>query len=253
MRLSVRVDDSALFEAVDALLPPDWQACDDGEVAARFAIGRVGDGYDVMQDETPIAHDARLPVALQVLDSQMRLVIATHAPNVAFVHAGAVAVGGRAIVLPGRSFAGKTTLVAELIRRGATYLSDEYAVLDERGRVHPYPKALSIRALGDATRSRGSTETQAAELGAATASDAVPLGFIVAASYRPGARWAPETRSQAQGALVLLSNAFAARDDPGRVLRIVRRAATGAVVLEGDRGEATIVADDLIRRAAGVH
>jgi hypothetical protein len=34
------------------------------------------------------------------------------------------------------SYSGKTTLVSELIRAGATYYSDEYAVIDERGRVH---------------------------------------------------------------------------------------------------------------------
>ena len=38
---------------------------------------------------------------------------------------------GRAIVIPGRTFSGKSTLVAELVRAGATYYSDEYAVEDE--------------------------------------------------------------------------------------------------------------------------
>ena len=35
--------------------------------------------------------------------------------------------------------------MAELLRAGATYYSDEFAVFDARGRVHPYPKPLSIR------------------------------------------------------------------------------------------------------------
>jgi hypothetical protein len=30
--------------------------------------------------------------------------------------------------------------VAELVRAGATYYSDEFAVLDSRGRVHPFPR-----------------------------------------------------------------------------------------------------------------
>ena len=63
-----------------------------------------------------------------------------------FVHAGVVAVDGRALLLPGGSFTGKTTLVAALLRAGAQYGSDEYAVLDEAGLVLPaYPRPLSIR------------------------------------------------------------------------------------------------------------
>src|SRR5690348_5169542 len=62
-----------------------------------------------------------------------------------FVHAGVVAWKGQAILLPGKSYSGKSTLVAELVRAGATYYSDEYAVLDRRGRVHPYPRPLTLR------------------------------------------------------------------------------------------------------------
>ena len=48
-------------------------------------------------------------------------------------------------MLPAPSFGGKTTLVAALVRAGAIYYSDEFAVLDEQGFVHPYAKPLSIR------------------------------------------------------------------------------------------------------------
>src|ERR671929_229610 len=65
-------------------------------------------------------------------------------------HAGVVGWQGRAILIPGRSFSGKSTLVAALVRAGATYYSDEFAVLDERGRVHPFPKKLSMRLEGSA-------------------------------------------------------------------------------------------------------
>ena len=32
-----------------------------------------------------------------------------------------------------------------LLRAGATYYSDEYALLDESGRVHPFARKLSLR------------------------------------------------------------------------------------------------------------
>ncbi len=47
-----------------------------------------------------------------------------------FVHAGVVALQGRGMILVGESGAGKTSTVAALLRRGATYLSDEVALLD---------------------------------------------------------------------------------------------------------------------------
>lgn len=47
-----------------------------------------------------------------------------------FVHAGVVALEGRGMILVGESGSGKTSTVAALLRRGATYLSDEVALLD---------------------------------------------------------------------------------------------------------------------------
>jgi hypothetical protein len=64
--------------------------------------------------------------------------VAEHAPDHLFVHAGVVGWEGRAIVMPGTSFAGKTTLVRAWLEAGATYYSDEFAVLDRAGRVHPF-------------------------------------------------------------------------------------------------------------------
>src|SRR5205814_290720 len=75
----------------------------------------------------------------------LRLFVAAQAKDRVFVHAGVVAARGGAIVIPGRTFTGKSTLVAALVEAGAAYYSDEYAVLDERGRVHPFAKPISIR------------------------------------------------------------------------------------------------------------
>ncbi len=62
-------------------------------------------------------------------------------------HAGAVAREGRGLVLAGESGHGKTTLVLELARRGWDFLSDELAALSRTdGRLHPFPRALRLRA-----------------------------------------------------------------------------------------------------------
>ena len=80
-----------------------------------------------------------------MLEMQLSTIIAIESRDFVAVHAGVVADGDRAIVMPGVSFSGKTTLVRALVEAGAVYYSDEYAMFDEAGRVHPYARQLSFR------------------------------------------------------------------------------------------------------------
>jgi hypothetical protein len=62
------------------------------------------------------------------------------------LHAAVVAIHGQALLFPGCSRAGKSTLAAGLVLSGYSYLSDEVAVIDgARLRVWPFPKPISIR------------------------------------------------------------------------------------------------------------
>ncbi len=61
------------------------------------------------------------------------------------LHAGAISGATGAAIFPGVSNAGKSTLVAGLVRSGYGYLSDEIAMLDpETFTVAPIPKALAF-------------------------------------------------------------------------------------------------------------
>jgi hypothetical protein len=61
------------------------------------------------------------------------------------VHASAAELDGGAIVLPGPMGAGKSTLVAALVRAGLGYLTDEVVALDPAtGVIAPYAKYLSL-------------------------------------------------------------------------------------------------------------
>jgi hypothetical protein len=252
VRVGVRIGDPKIVRAVREILPPTSRKCAYEELADEFSIEPHGDSYEVLHGNVPLTHGADLEVALRVLDSHLRIAVGTKAPDHVFVHAGAVAIGDRAILLPGASFAGKTTLVTELITLGATYLSDECAVLDADGLVLPYAKPLSIRPRDTEQASDPRPRrTNASSLGAVTGSRALTVGVIAAARYRPGAEWRPTTRTPAQGALLLMSGALATHDDPRRVMVAVRRAAAGAIVLEGERGDAGAAAADLIARASG--
>jgi hypothetical protein len=247
--IGVAVDDAALMGAVTATLPPGWAPAEPTADLTWFSLASSdGITYELSRDEAAIGQPLELDVAIALLDSQLRIEIARRASDWTFIHAGCVAVGERALVLPGLSFAGKTTLVKALIEQGATYLSDEYAPLDAEGRVHPYPKPLSIRPPG-AQRTAvpvATTETAAVALGAEVGERAVEVGLIAALRYVPGAPWDPEPLTPSQGALVLLSHSARVRDQPERALAAARDAARDAVSLEGSRGEVHEVAGILL-------
>jgi HprK-related kinase A len=62
------------------------------------------------------------------------------------LHAGVVAKQDSAVLLPGLSGAGKTTLSIALGYRGWRYLADEYALIDlNQGDVHPFPRPASLK------------------------------------------------------------------------------------------------------------
>jgi hypothetical protein len=63
------------------------------------------------------------------------------------IHAGVLRIGGRGLLLSGAAGQGKTTLTAALAANGATYFSDEVALLEERTLdVAPMPFAMTIKA-----------------------------------------------------------------------------------------------------------
>jgi hypothetical protein len=196
-------------------------------------------------DHERIARSADLEDVLEAFDSDLQLCVAEAARRRVFVHAGVVGWKGCAILVPGRSNTGKSTLVARLVQAGATYYSDEYAVLDIRGRVHPYPKPLSIREHGNGKRTKYPVEV----LGGAAGSRPLPVSLVVSAAYKPGARWRPRMVSAGKGMLLLLKNALAARREPERVLVALRQVVEEAEVLEGARGEAAEIVEGLLAAA----
>ncbi len=236
--------DAQHFPAVHDFLPPYARPLKHPPEHGRFAL--VKDDDDALLriecDGKSIAGPLELRLALGILDAELRMYIALNAPDYVFIHAGVVGVDDRAILLPGRSFAGKTTLVAALVQAGAEYWSDEYAVLDAEGHVHPYPKPLSVR-IDD---TRATEERPVESLGGKAGDRPLPVALIAFTSYRPDATWGLRPCTAGEGAVKLLEHSIAARSRPEQVLAAVRRAATNATVLEGDRGDAQQAAGALL-------
>lgn len=167
--------------------------------------------------------------------------VAERARRALFVHAGVVGWRGHAIVVPGRSMTGKSRLVTELVRRGATYYSDEFAVFDEEGRVLPYARQTVLRDAG-----------VAADLGARDAAAALPVGLIVATQFRAGAAWRPRELRGVRAVVPIIDNTILAQREARRMLRLAARLAPRVVTLQGPRPEATEVAPRLLEYLDGL-
>jgi hypothetical protein len=180
---------------------------------------------------------------LDLLRSRLEFRVATHAPSRLFVHAGVVEWRGQAIVLPGRSRSGKTTLVAALLRAGARYYSDEFAVLDADGQVHPWARPLRMRGPGLLPQFH-----PVEALGERAGQRSLPVGLIVVTAHRTGARWRPRPLSPGQALLALIRNTVIARAHPDLTIKILGRAVRGARALASRRDEADAVAPTLLSK-----
>jgi hypothetical protein len=136
VRAGVRVNVAGVLPRVLPLLPPGWKKSPRVIVQRLYSLV-VAQGCEsagmrrlhlLYADSMLVARDAALDQVLLALETDLHRYTAEATPDMTFLHAGVVGWQGRAFVLPGRSLSGKTTLVREMLRLGATYYSDEFAV-----------------------------------------------------------------------------------------------------------------------------
>ena len=236
VELRVCANSPELLARAEPFLPPGWRprAVRENQFPLAILEEKKAARYLVWKGSTCISEGQGLEYSLTMLESQIRGQVAIRAPERTFVHAGAVEHEGRAIIFPGVSFSGKTTLTEAFVRAGATYYSDEFAVLDNDGLVHPYPKPLSIRAGEQDLQTDHTIES----LNGVAGESAIPLGVLVVTSYDPGAEWSPRELSAGEAALAVLSHTVTAQTRPDEAIRAIGRAVENAVALESERGEA---------------
>jgi hypothetical protein len=252
LRVGIRANHPAVLTALGERLPPERTPAPTPTVDRLYSVivpppapaSPIRRFNHLYADAARLVRDPEPAPIYDALERDLKLYLAAAAPRRLFVHAGVVGWRGRAIVVPGRTFSGKSTLVAALVRAGATYYSDEYAVLDARGRVHPYATRLSLR------DGAGERRLTAAALGGETGRAALPVGLILMARYRAQGRFRPRPISAGQAVLALLGHTVAVRTRPRAAFSVLPRAVAGAVALRGVRGEADEVAAELLRRCA---
>jgi hypothetical protein len=216
--------------------------------ARRFALRRAQrkSGYEVFADEKLLEDAEALDDALILLGGRMMIHVAEHAPEYVFLHAGVVAWEHRALLLPGASYAGKSTLVAELVRAGATYYSDEFALLDSQGRVHPFTRDIRMRRPGAPDQ----VPLPLRQLDGRAATGPLPVSMVVFAEFAEHARWAPEAMTPGRAVLELLLHSTPVQRTPGRTLATLSAMMRHARAWRSQRGEAAVAARSLLAALA---
>ena len=244
--IAVTADPSAV-SALHGLAPLPSQSCDPATVRHRMSIRETDEGhfnvrYELRDGEVPaerdhsawLIGDADLDLAIGSLDAHVQSCIGLYAPDHAFVNAGVVAHGDRAILLPGGALTGKRTLVAELVRAGCTRYSDDYAVLDGEGLVHSY-----LRPALPGSLQLGQTNGHSPDPAGQPPLKPLTIGAIVLTTYWPGAEWNPRRLSRGEAVLALVSNAEPGSERPEDTFRAITGALkSDPVAFEGKRGEA---------------
>jgi hypothetical protein len=244
-RFGLRSNNPAFLDAAAAHLPLGWHPLPEAdaqpEAESVYRFHQNGDAekeYQLYYNEELITQTSHLPQLLTAFENHAELYTAYHAKDYLFIHAGVVAWQGQAILIPARSMSGKTSLTHALIRAGATYYSDEFALLDADGLVHPYPVPLSIRKGGALVGEKYPLE----KLGIQSGSLPLPVGLIVVTQYQRYARWQPKTLPASEAMLALMDNAVAARRNPEFSMPILKKVVSRAKAIQSKRGDAKRVA-----------
>lgn len=235
---------SEFIHKLKTALKYDYKNIDRTDVEYLFQLRNNKDNYfEIWQNGKPFHSSETLELILGHLDTKIRVTIAEYAVEKVFLHAGAVGWKGKAIVIPGKSFQGKTTLVAELVKKGAEYFSDEYAVLDEKGFVYPFPKMLSLRGIVDEFRQ---TDVHVETIGGRSSLKGLPVGMILITEYQSEAVWKPIELSMGKGVMELLPHTIPIRNNPEFSLNVLNKIVNRAIISKTQRGEAGVFAEIIL-------
>jgi hypothetical protein len=256
VKTTLQVTEPAALLPIKLRLPPGWREAKDsgGQPEYSLVVGneQAPAGLDrlhlLFRGVSLISAAYKLEPVLGALESELdRRVASLAAPERIFIQAGVVGWRGRAIVVCGGPQSGTSTLVAALLRAGALYYSDQYAVLDYEGRVHPYARPLWLCTGAQVNPVRYRPE----ELGARSGSQILEIGTVVFSSYRPGARPRLAALTPATASAEVMSNAVSDRLNAKAAQSAIGKALAGAWILKGIRGEAQELVNLLLRRPSG--
>jgi hypothetical protein len=244
---AVEWDDPRFDQSAGDLLLPIWAHDPDLVPDAVFRLVTDAAGETSVQSPAQELYTMLKDDVVETLERRLHLYLGANTRQVVFVHAGVVQWNGMAILFPGRSYAGKTTLIQALVLAGAAFLSDEYAIVDPNGMVHPFPRPISLR------EPEGIRRIKASELGWDGRVKPLPVGAVIVTSYQKDATWKPEEISPGSAVLELMGNTVSAQAAPQLALACLSKAVAKTRCWKGPRGEAETTAELLLRQLSGQH
>lgn len=220
--VAVHSDDPTLLALIHDLFEPLIVA---DEATHALLIGAAGPTarprYFLAADEGIVVRSPASTVAFAHLMFEMNQRAIAQTTSTIRVHAAAAVLGAGAVILPGPMGAGKSTLVAGLVQRGLSYLTDEVVAIDPVShQVLPYPRPCSLgdppAALAGAAWSPGEPAQRylggsgfvpATRLGA-VASAPVPISGVVLPKYVAGASTVLRPLGEAAAVVGVASHTF---------------------------------------------
>lgn len=214
------------------------------DLGYRFGVGLDAKGtFYLFQNGEQTNHTELEFNFFKYFNSMLRLIVAENAKDRVFVHAGVVGWKGKAVVLPASSHRGKTTLVAELIQSGAEYYSDEYAILDYLGLVHPFPRDLTVRS-PEAELYEASVSPRS--MGAKIGEVPISVGAVLLTEYREDSKWKPEIVKVGEGILQTIPHTIPIHADTKFSLQVLNIAFKRAIIAKSFRGDAKTEVVDIL-------
>ena len=252
--IGIRAERESYLKAAAAelekIFPGNLETVEEKDIAYHFVIKPKSgkpDELELYRNDERVVQAVSREVFFSFLESQVRVTIAEFAAEKVFLHAGVVAWKGEAIILPAQSFSGKSALVAELVKKGAEYYSDEYAVLDAAAEVEPFPKWLSLRGVIDPWTQ---FDCPVESIGGKAGTRKIPVGMILLARFEENRRvpkkWRPRRLSPGEGAMEILPHALPIRNNPKFVLEVLNKLLNRAIIVKTVRGEAGEFAETLL-------
>jgi hypothetical protein len=231
----------AVREAVKIYLPGYFEEIEETETEHNFTLVWSKGKWDKLyKNGENVFNREQRQYTVERVASVIRLTVAEFATDHVFVHAGVVAWKGKAVVIPARSRSGKTSLTIALVQRGAVYYSDEYAILDSGGFLHPFPKMLSVRGVIDERRQ---IDYPVEKFGGVAGTEKIRVGMVLVTDYKPRARWNPVVLSPAKGIIETIQNTVPIRQNPQFTLEVLNKIAREAVFVKSKRGDVSKSAD----------
>lgn len=233
-----------------------WGVADDGAVVEVAVHPTVADALierwppvGLARCDRPmgsVAHRVTVSLAEDVgglrrgwdrVESELALFASERLAGLVAVHAAVIVQGSVALVVPGASGVGKSTLCVAAAAAGAEILTDEYALVDPAsGLVAGWPRPVRVRRPGGG----------ADRLDLVTESWPVSVGLLAFVAHVTGSAplWAPITRAEA--VLGLLANTVCARSRPDAALDAALAVVRSASAVAGSRGEAADAVVELL-------